>query len=170
MSTPLTQEYGFTRSAGVFAFRPTSLTISLYSEMIVRHECVGTADDEETLIWKSSFLGTSRTILSDYTPQSGGMVPGGVAGLASSLTECSPAAVRIVHPTLGTIWYVDLSLPSVWINLSNGVLYTEDLTEPIYAGTGGEIEDLQGTVGQGVRFRLVDGSRYVSFIPAVVEA
>lgn len=139
--------YKFSKKDGVLGWRPSGRNINLYSNFI-RVDRVGLAVDGETELWEVSYSG-GRTLVTDSS----------IGGPEYR------KAVRVKHPELGTIWYVDNSKPTdvrTGDGATTGPIFDEDIS-PVYYGNGGEIDGNE----TGIRYTFEDGSSFVTYaVPA----
>jgi hypothetical protein len=136
--------YRLGRSAGVRGLRVSEADSSINQNLVIRQDFVGVALDTEADVWKTSLLGTSRTLLTEaITPGTGQYFP----------------AVRINHPELGSILYVDFNKPPIRANLSSGMVYTTTVSETIYTGEDGGTDGDQ--YPSGIKYVLLDGTSFI---------
>ena len=139
--------YRLGSSAGVRGLRVLESGISVNEEKVIRQDFVGIALDTEAEVWKTSLLGTSRTLLTE--------------AIGGDIQPRYPA-VRINHPELGSILYADLTKEPVRFNGSNRA-YQKNLDETVYIGEGGSIIDQN----PGIKYVLLDGTSLITYdIPA----
>lgn len=143
--------YKLSKRDGVLGYRPVGNEVELSPEGVLRIDSIGyvAADDPEAELYQWTYDNGRKIVASVMFP----------------LDNNFDYAVRIDHPELGRIWYVDEAKTNVEI-ASRAIMWQEDdIKVPVYKGIDGSIDDLNPPNGRKYQ-TLVGPSIVIASIPA----
>ena len=141
--------YKLSKRDGVLGYRAAGNEVTPSEEGVLRIDSIGFAvDDEEQELWQWSYENGRKVVF----------------GTSGSLDFNYKEAVRVNHPTLGRIWYIDETKSSIYI-ASRAIMWSEEVNVPVYSGENGSIADL--TPPTGLRYQTSLGqSILIQNVPA----